>query len=126
MYIDYDKYCDIDQLVGKVVMSITGMENGSDKVVFACDDGSEYTMFHAQDCCECVQLDDVEGDVDDLLGQIVVAEVVSSEGAEAPEYADSYTWTFYRLATAKGFVVLRWLGESNGYYSESVDFAKTK
>ncbi len=57
---------------------------------------------------------------------LVVAEDVSSDDFPAPpgDYVESYTWTFYRLATAKGFVVIRWLGESNGYYSESVDFCR--
>lgn len=112
MYINYDKYCEFDQLVGKNITSITGMEEGSDSVVFTCDDGSEYTMFHDQDCCESVHITDVEGDPADLIGlPIVVAEGVSSDDAPAPEHADSYTWTFYRIATAQGFVVLRWLGE---------------
>lgn len=129
MYIAYEKHCGIDQLAGKTITSITGMVKGSDSVVFACDDGSEYLMFHSQDCCESVGLEDIEGDLSDLIGSpVVVAEEVSSDGHPAPpgDYIESYTWTFYRLATAKGFVVLRWLGESNGYYSESVDFAKTR
>ena len=67
------------------------------------------------------------GNLSDLENSpILVAEEVSSVGAKEPvkSYDDSYTWTFYKFSTIKGSVTVRWLGTSNGYYSESVDFCK--
>jgi hypothetical protein len=124
---EYNAY-DISNMIGKTITSIVGMVAGSDSVEFACSDGSVFKMNHQQDCCESVNLNDVEGDVADLIGApVIVAEEVSSDDMPPPDdaYAESYTWTFYRLATAKGFVVLRWFGESNGWYSEGVDFEQT-
>lgn len=118
----------IEDLIGKTIIEIVGLENGSEEVLFTCDDGSRYKMFHNQSCCEDVTIDDVCGDVNDLLkSPITFADESSSrenpEGIEK-EYQDSFTWTFYKLATFNGFVDIRWYGGSNGYYSEEVDFIK--
>jgi hypothetical protein len=86
-------------------------------------------MYHSQDCCEFVSIDDIVGDLDDLLySPITIAEVRTSREVQPWEdpdgYRDSFTWTFYVLATVKGYVTIRWYGSSNGYYSESVNFEK--
>lgn len=126
MYLRYSDRCEVSQLIGLTLKSVTGLEGGSEEVTFESECGRRFLMFHDQGCCENVRLEDVEGDTQDLIGlPITTAEEVEGV-AEAPEYADSYTWTFYRIATSKGWVVLRWLGESNGYYSESVDFGEIK
>ena len=116
------------ELVGKTIKSIEGLEKGSDEVAFVCSDGSKYKMYHVQDCCECVDIDDVIGDVEDLIGsEILIAEENSNSGEHSKEdYDCSFTWTFYKLATQKGYVDIRWYGTSNGYYSERVDFVKVE
>jgi len=121
-YGDYS-YVDISDLIGRTVEDIEGMETGNgDAVYIRCTDGTEYRMMHHQDCCEHVYLEDVCGDVDDLIGhQIFLAEESSNSGSK--DY-DSFTWTFYRFATDRGYVLLRWYGSSNGYYGEGVSFEK--
>jgi len=88
-----------------------------------------YTFFHSQDCCENVTIEDVCGDLTDLIGTpLLVAEEITSdknpEGIEKEYQDDSFTWTFYKFSTIKGSVTIRWYGESNGYYSEGVDLKR--
>jgi hypothetical protein len=116
----------IEDLVGKVLVSVEN--RNSEELIFTLDTGEAYKLYHLQDCCEGVNIEDVIGDLNDLVGSpILMAEEVTHsgenpEGVPVKDYQDSYTWTFYKLATIKGYVTIRWYGESNGYYSESVDW----
>ena len=120
----------IEDLLGKTIMYISGMEKDSEEIRIVCTDGSEYYMYHEQDCCESVTLEDVCGDIACLLGTPITKAEESSNSSDDPRTEgyepDSYTWTYYHLGTVKGYVDLRWYGESNGYYSESVDFCRIK
>lgn len=125
----YDNDHNISELNGRHIVSVSGLEKGSDRVTFDCADGSQWCMLHAQDCCESVTVEDVVGDPADLDDAGVIdarCETNSEsdpEGYKPDEYRDeSFTWTFYIIQTNKGAVTIRWLGESNGYYSEDVDF----
>jgi hypothetical protein len=118
-----------DTLQGKTLTSIeVNKEDNDDRIIFTTDEGEVFSMHHDQDCCEWVYIEDICGELDDLIGSpIVLAQETSNSDDPMPlqEYSDEYyTWTFYNLATAKGHVTLRWYGSSNGYYSESVDLHK--
>lgn len=112
-------------LIGKTLINIK-IDRECDIITFTDSEGADYEMQHYQDCCESVVIDDVVGDINDLIGTpITMAEEVrNSEDAMGKEFYDSFTWTFYKLATIKGYVTIKWWGESNGYYSEDVDFQK--
>jgi hypothetical protein len=116
-----------EDLVGKVLVSV---ENNFDELVFTLDNGEAYKLYHLPDCCESVSIEDVIGDLNDLVGSpiLMAEEVVQSENPAGitKGYQESFTWTFYKLATIKGYVTVRWYGESNGYYSESVDWIKVE
>jgi len=118
----------INTLLGKTLVSCTG-KVGDDKIIFTTTDGKIYKLFHDQECCEDVYVEDICGELSDLVGSpIIQAEENSNNdflpGSDKEIYAESFTWTFYRLTTVKGHVVIRWFGESNGSYSEKVNFDK--
>ena len=124
----YNDRCNVSELLGKTLTSVRKVD--SEEIYFEATDGSQYKMFHSQDCCESVVIEDICGELQDLVGSpLLIAEEVSNE--PEPKFPndytpESYTWTFYKFATANGYVTIRWLGESNGYYSESVDFERTQ
>lgn len=115
------------QIIGKTIGAIEVIKDApdhrQDHIKFAFSDGSVWTMTHDQDCCESVTLEDVNGDWEDLIGSPLLE---ASERSQNIEKSDSTTWTFYIFATNKGTVSLRWIGESNGYYSEDVAFTETQ
>jgi len=112
----------IKELLGQAILDITGAEKNSVEIIFTTLSGNYVRMHHQQDCCESVYLEDIVGDINDLLySEVLVAEECTQEPPEDAGYCESATWTFYKLGTNKGTVTLRWCGESNGYYSESVD-----
>lgn len=122
-------YPEFEELNGKTLKRVE--QTSEDRIEFECDDGVTYALYHSQDCCETVVVESITGDLSDLVGTpILLAEEAESHEDPAgytPEYhPESQTWTFYKLRTIKGSVDIRWHGTSNGYYSESVSFAKTQ
>ena len=114
---------DISILRRKTLKSID-VDQVRDEILFTTTKGEKYIMCHIQDCCEDVTIEDITGDLDNLIGTpILYAKEISDED---PNAVPSGTYTFYKLATVKGWVDIRWYGESNGYYSESVDFARVR
>ena len=119
----------IEQLVGKTLTSVTGLENGSERVMFRCSDGALYEMTHDQRCCEDVEVSDIVGDPSDMRGVVFDAREETSGDLETLTDQDlsttaSWTWTFYVIQTEYGAVTIRWLGTSNGCYSETVEFRR--
>lgn len=99
----------------------------NDEVNFVTVNGRHYRLYHEQDCCESVYVEDISGDLSDLIGSpLLMAEEVSNAEDPGPlsNSEESYTWTFYKFATAKGYVTIRFYGSSNGYYSERVSFSE--
>lgn len=156
-------YADFSELKGKTIKKIDDLTPGSDTVVFECTDGTRYQMHYYPDCCAHASVEEVVGDVSDLIdSEILMAEVVSSTLPDETKIAErkaeyekkqeahkarygnlddfytwgpspsndwsdeSETWVFYKLATLRGHVTIRWYGSSNGYYSETADFERLK
>ena len=124
---DYNNIVDTQrgmaQMLGKTFVQVSGSV-GDGEMTFVTAQGERFMFAHSQDCCERVDINDIVGDLQDLMDSpMLLAEEVQGETPVDFDEGDheSVTWTFYKFATRKGYVDVRWLGESNGYYSEDVD-----
>ena len=116
--------CEISDLLDR---EITAASVTDDTLTLETKEGV-FIFSHRQKCCEDVHIESIVGDLNDLVGQTILKAEVS-KSFEAPsdityadgETPDSETWTFYKLASIKGYVDIRWFGSSNGYYSEEVE-----
>ena len=113
-----------ENMIGLTMSSVVG-NTGDDVMTFTSECGKVFRFLHHHDCCESVYIEDICGDLSDLVGApLVVAEEVSNMDGPVLEGYESYTWTFYRFVSLKGSVTVRWLGSSNGYYSEGVSYSE--
>ena len=117
-----------EDLLGKILSNIENKDD--EELIFTLESGEKYRLYHNQDCCESVTIEEIIGDLNDListpitLAEEIISDDVNPNGVKIPENQESFTWTFYKLATIKGYATIRWYGQSNGYYSEEVRWEK--
>lgn len=114
---DGDTAVQIAEMIGKTPVDIKVERDSDDYIKLTFNDGTYCKFYHSQDCCESVTIEDINGDFDDLIGYpILVAEERTGGGENFWG-----TYTFYTFRGIGGSVDVRWIGTSNGYYSERVD-----
>ena len=105
----------VSDLLGLTMVEVT---RKGEAIRMVASTGEIFSLHHEQDCCESVWLEDICGDLDDLVGQpLLQAEVAASFKDE---------WNFYKFATIRGSVTLRWCGSTDGPYSLAVDLWRLK
>lgn len=118
---------DVNQHLKTGVVKVEGLKVDSEKVYFYCKDGFVVCMYHEQECCEDVFLESADGidnkvDIYTDCDWCELEEVSDVDQPQLDKYDESFTWTFYKVKTNKGYDTIRWYGTSNGCYSERVDF----
>jgi hypothetical protein len=123
-------YANFFELKGKTITSIQGINSDDSDTIITTSDGTIFTLLHQQDCCEHVRVYGSVGNIDDVINvEVIDAEDTNPmDNPNAPDYKcyDSATWSQFRIVTNKGTFEIWWLGESNGYYGETVSVIKNK
>lgn len=117
---------DISNLIGTTLLGYHIFDDDDEKLIMFYDDFYNYTFYHDQDCCENVFLEGenklLESEIKAILNSPIVlaeARTDTSNSERGNEYSE--TFTFYTLRTHNDTLTLRFVGRSNGYYSERVD-----
>lgn len=111
-----------DAYTDMVGMTMKSVVNRDDEVIFTAETGDRFRFYHCQSCCETVEVEDVKGDLQDLVGAPITS--IQEKIEEEDDGWGPVTRTTHIIRTKKGKVTISWVGSSNGYYSEDVDFGR--
>ena len=117
----------IQELAGKKIVAIDIVDDPKKdhEIRIEIEGGRVFRFYHNQDCCESVRIaapKDSDGSLLSLIGK-EIREVTQEEDRDDgtdTDY-DSWTKTTITFRTDSETVISRWIGESNGFYSEDVD-----
>ena len=110
----------MEQMIGKTIAAIDGCEKGSQEVTFSFTDNTKCVLYHEQDCCESVLVEEIHGNPAQMVGHTIKKAAVSTATPPQEFNYECAEWTFYKIACMGDYLTIRWLGESNGYYGVEV------
>lgn len=109
------------EMIGLVMESVEWIKGGreDEHIRFITDTGRIFLMKHDPQCCEYVFIEDIDAPLATLVGAPLLQAEESYKHTDVDEgEIRSRTWSFYKFATQRGHVTIRWCGSSNGCYSE--------
>jgi hypothetical protein len=111
-------YSDIKKIVGET-LAYVDVDPEGDHILLTTVSGRQFSIFHRQDCCESVRIQGLDGEWSELFGKVI--QEAKHEEEDLQETYESGTLTALTFKVDGATVVSRWIGESNGYYSECVN-----
>jgi hypothetical protein len=105
----------MDFLVGEV---LTYIDIADDEIMLTTESGRKFKIYHYQDCCESVYIEGTDGDFRELIGKPIIEATHEAESGDSDYGSCTKTKLTFKVNDAT--VISRWIGESNGYYSEGV------
>ena len=117
------RHVEFSDLVGEVLDAVD-IDREENQILLTTRSGRKFLVYHEQDCCETVAISGQDGSFDKLIGKplIEARDFAVDTGEEGID--DSQTTTTLVFRVDDQTVISRWVGDSNGYYSESVDIAE--
>jgi len=117
------KHVEFSALVGEVLDSVD-IDKKENQILLTTRSGRRFLVYHEQDCCESVAISGQDGSFDKLIGKPIVEarDIAVDTSEEAIDSSQTTTTLVFRVDDQT--VISRWIGDSNGYYSESVEIAE--
>jgi len=125
-----EKEAKFEELTGLEITKIVFQKyfGENDSIKFYCNNGYAYEMCvdNTSGCHVGIGLELIDGNLLNIINTPILEAYLATNTRKIDGPLESETWAFYRIVTNEETVVMRWIGSSNGYYSEVVDFTKIK